>query len=59
MLLSEPYPALFSRVKLLLSEHSPVYEPLLQEAALQCLVILVHKCVRDRLQASTAAGADG
>lgn len=39
---------LFSRLKLLLSDTSPVYDPLVQEAALEAITMLLHKYANTR-----------
>lgn len=38
-------PNLYSRLKLLLSDKSPVYDALVQEAALEAVTMLLHKLV--------------
>lgn len=43
VVLGQPDASLLSRIKLLLSENAPVFEPLVQEAALQSLMLLVIK----------------
>jgi len=41
--LGQPDASLLSRIRILLSENAPIFDAMVQEAALQSLIILVHK----------------